>query len=106
MASMEFIKWTIMMTSSDKNCGGNPREAFFIDTTPAKRSRIAMKISQQMVQSGKFCPEGWDEQVEDYWRRISVSEDDENALLDHLFTCKHCADHVSFLESLADSLKT
>ena len=52
----------------------------------------------------EFCPDGWDERVEAYFRSCMIYEKDEEALLEHVFSCKYCAEHISFLEELNESL--
>ena len=72
--------------------------------TAEHRSDGESDLLEQTGTAEEFCPAGWDQRIEDYFRSCMIYEEDENRLLEHLLTCKHCAEHIAFLEELHEAL--
>ncbi len=74
------------------------------DLTFRKHTMSAIKTLDCPNPYAEYCPEGWDPNIEDYFRGKMFFKDEEDRLLDHLATCSHCAEHVALLELIYSSL--
>jgi hypothetical protein len=92
------------MSKSEKDFTANMPHASSHEFTTGHLSVSETDLLESTETSPEFCPAGWDQRIEDYFRSRMIFGEEEDCLLEHLFSCKYCAEHVSFLEEMYESL--